>query len=220
MMYKHISILGVKNLNFLFSYVFLGVSLAAPIGPVNAGQIDRGIKGGFLHAWLFGLGATTADVVYMVLVYLGFVNFLQIPTVKMFLWFFGFFVLVYTGIESLMAAKKHTFTTSRVNLRYSKSYFSGFFMSLLNPLSILFWIGIYGAILANTTIGSGGTQLLICSAAILSGVLLWDLTMAMFASVLRRYLTTTLLAVISTISGISLILFGLYFGYQGFLLLL
>ncbi len=206
-------------MNSLFSYVFLGVSLAAPIGPVNAGQIDKGIKGGFLHAWLFGLGATTADVVYMLLVYLGFVNLLQISIVKTFLWLFGFFVLVYTGIESLLSAKSHTFTGGRGSLRYSKSYLSGFLMSLLNPLSILFWIGIYGSILANTVISDNGHPLFIYSAAILLGVLLWDFTMAIFASFLRKYLTNNLLATISVISGISLILFGLYFGYQGIKLL-
>lgn len=202
-------------LNSLFSYVFLGVSLAAPIGPVNAGQIDRGIKGGFFHAWLFGLGATTADVLYMCLVYLGFVNILQISIVQTFLWLFGFFVLVYTGVESLLSAKKHTMVNGRGSIRYSKSYFSGFFMSLLNPLSILFWIGIYGSILANTVLTNSDKHLVIYSAAILIGVLLWDFMMAILSSVLRKYLTPTLLTTISLISGISLIVFGLYFGYQG-----
>jgi len=202
-------------LNSLFSYVFLGVSLAAPIGPVNAGQIDRGIKGGFFHAWLFGLGATTADVLYMCLVYLGFVNILQISVVQTFLWLFGFFVLVYTGIESLLSAKKHTMVNGRGSIRFSKSYFSGFFMSLLNPLSILFWIGIYGSILANTVLTNSDKYLVIYSAAILIGVLLWDFMMAILSSVLRKYLTPSLLTTISLISGISLIVFGLYFGYQG-----
>ncbi len=36
------------------SYILLGVSLAAPIGPVNAAQIDKGLKHGFLHSWLVG----------------------------------------------------------------------------------------------------------------------------------------------------------------------
>lgn len=202
-------------LNSLFSYVFLGVSLAAPIGPVNAGQIDRGIKGGFFHAWLFGLGATTADVLYMCLVYLGFVNILQISVVQTFLWLFGFFVLVYTGIESLLSAKKHTMVNGRGSIRFSKSYFSGFFMSLLNPLSILFWIGIYGSILSNTVLTNSDKYLVIYSAAILIGVLLWDFMMAILSSVLRKYLTPSLLTTISLISGISLIVFGLYFGYQG-----
>lgn len=53
----------------LLSYVLLGLSLAAPIGPVNAAQL--GIKFGFLHAWLVGVGAVLADGVYMLIVYLG-----------------------------------------------------------------------------------------------------------------------------------------------------
>ncbi len=93
-------------MNIIFSYIFLGLSLAAPIGPINAAQIDKGIKGGFLNAWLVGLGATMADIVYMLLVYLGLVHFLEIPFMKAFLWLFGFFVLVYTGIESLISAGK------------------------------------------------------------------------------------------------------------------
>ncbi|HZH62652.1 MAG TPA: LysE family transporter, partial [Metabacillus sp.] len=111
--------------------------------------------------------------------------------------------------------KKHTMVNGRGSIRYSKSYFSGFFMSLLNPLSILFWIGIYGSILANTVLTNSDKHLVIYSAAILIGVLLWDFMMAILSSVLRKYLTPTLLTTISLISGISLIVFGLYFGYQG-----
>lgn len=49
-------------MNSIVAYIFLGVSLAAPIGPVNAAQLDTGIKNGFFHAWIFGIGALTADV--------------------------------------------------------------------------------------------------------------------------------------------------------------
>jgi len=82
----------------LFSYVLLGLSLAAPIGPVNAAQLDRGIKYGFLHAWLVGVGAVLADGVYMLIVYLGLVSFINTPFIQTFLWLFGCFVLLYTGI--------------------------------------------------------------------------------------------------------------------------
>ena len=67
---------------------------------------DRGMKGGFFHAWLFGLGAVTADVLYMALIYFGVAQFLTAPFLKTFLWLFGFFVLTYTGIESLVKAKE------------------------------------------------------------------------------------------------------------------
>lgn len=74
-------------------YVFLGLSLAAPIGPVNAAQLDKGIKSGFFHAWLVGLGAVTADAVYMAAVFFGMVHILEIPFVKnvsLVFWFFCF----------------------------------------------------------------------------------------------------------------------------------
>lgn len=113
-------------LNIFLSYVFLGLSLAAPVGPVNAAQIDRGMKGGFFHAWLFGLGAVTADVLYMALIYFGVAQFLTAPFLKTFLWLFGFFVLTYTGIESLVKAKEVSLMRGAGEKgSYRKSFLSG-----------------------------------------------------------------------------------------------
>ncbi|MFC0274407.1 LysE family transporter [Metabacillus herbersteinensis] len=196
------------------SYIFLGLSLAAPIGPINAAQLDRGIKGGFFHAWLVGLGAMIADAIYMVLVYLGVVHFLETPFMQTFLWLFGFFVLVYTGIESMIGAGKITRSKGQFSESLTRSFFAGFFMSLSSPLTILFWLGIYGSALANMTTSYGMNQLLLCSGAILFGVLIWDVTMACVASSFRRYLTNKLLVGISVLSGLSLIGFGIYFGVQ------
>lgn len=201
-------------MSLIFSYIFLGISLAAPIGPVNAAQFDRGIKGGFLNAWLVGLGATLADIIYMLFVYLGLVHFLEIPILKTFLWLFGFFVLVYTGVESLLGAGKISMSNQRTSPTYSKSFFSGFFMSLANPLTIMFWLGIYGAVLANAKASFSTNQLIVYSLAIIFGLLIWDVTMACVASTFRKFLTNNLLTAISIISGFSLIGFGLYFGYQ------
>ncbi|WP_088035536.1 LysE family translocator [Evansella clarkii] len=198
-----------------FTYVFLGLSLAAPIGPVNAAQLDRGIKNGFFHAWLVGLGATVADGLYMLLVYLGVVHLVEIPFVQSFLWLFGFFVLVYTGIESLNGAGKIKLAGRRdAGEPYAKSFFSGFFMSLFNPLTILFWLGIFGSVLAKTLTSYGPEQVIIYICAIFLGITIWDFTMAGFASTLRRFLTERLLRGISVMSGLSLIGFGVYFGIQ------
>lgn len=91
-----------------FSYMLLGLSLAAPIGPINAAQLDKGIKNGFLHAWFLGIGATSVDALYMLVVYFGSVHFLSSDFMKTFLFSFGCFVLIYTGIEGLMSAGKIT----------------------------------------------------------------------------------------------------------------
>ncbi|MED1468801.1 LysE family translocator [Bacillus salipaludis] len=206
-------------MNIFLSYILLGLSLAAPIGPINAAQIDRGIRSGFMHSWLIGVGAVVADGVYMLIVYIGVVQFLEAPIVQTFLWLFGCFVLVYTGIESILKAGTLSLEYTRKKEPLIKSFFSGFFMSISNPLTILFWLGIYGSVLAKTAATSTNGELIIYSTAIFIGLLLWDITMAGVSSSFRNFLTSRLLVMISLLSGLSLIGFGLYFGFQAFQIL-
>ncbi|GHH97684.1 LysE family transporter [Neobacillus kokaensis] len=203
-------------MNVFISYILLGLSLAAPIGPVNAAQIDRGIRSGFMHSWLVGVGAVVADGIYMLIVYIGVVKFLQTEFMQTFLWLFGFFVLIYTGVETIMNAGKVHLEYARSKEPLYKSFFTGFFMSISNPLTILFWLGIYGSVLAKTAATYETPQLVLYSSAIFIGLLIWDITMASVASSFRNYLTSRLLVTISLFSGASLIGFGIYFGIQAF----
>ncbi|KQL53037.1 amino acid transporter [Heyndrickxia shackletonii] len=199
----------------LLSYVFLGLSLAAPIGPVNSAQIDKGIKNGFLHAWIVGAGAVTADGIFMAIVYLGFTHFINIPIIQVFLWLFGAFVLIYTGIESITSGKKLTINQTRNKDSLLSCYLTGFFMSITNPLSIMFWIGIYGSVLAKVATNYGHIETIICTSMIFLGLTLWDVIMAILSSGSRKFLHTNFLKIISYLSGISMIAFGIYFGSQG-----
>lgn len=201
-------------MGIFFSYIFLGLSLAAPIGPINAAQLDKALKFGFLHSWFVGLGAILADGIYMLVVYLGVVQFLDTPFMQTLLWSFGCFVLIYTGIESMVSAGNVQVTTKKNNASLSKSFFSGFFMSISNPLTILFWLGIYGSILAKTISENDNMHIALYSFAIFLGLLLWDVTMALTASSFKKFVAGKLLVAISFISGLSLIGFGLYFGIQ------
>lgn len=211
---------GDRDMTAFISYVFLGLSLAAPIGPINAAQLDKGIKNGFFHAWMVGVGAVVADAIYMLIVYFGVNQFITTPFMKTFLWLFGSFVLIYSGVESLFNIGKIVISNKRERESVAKSFISGFLMSLLNPLSILFWLGIYGSVLAQITATHRTEELVLYSLAIFTGLLLWDVTMAAIASGFRRYLTTRLLSFVSLLSGLSLVGFGVYFGLQGIKMLL
>jgi L-lysine exporter family protein LysE/ArgO len=203
-------------MNILISHFFLGLSLAAPIGPVNAAQLDRGIRNGFMNAWLVGIGALLADGVFMLLVYFGVIHFLNIPFMQTFLWLFGFFVLTYIGVESLISFGKMDSQNRSSNESQLKSFSAGFLISISNPLSILFWLGIYGSVLADMIAKYNAREVFIYSSTIMAGIMLWDIFMALVASVFRRFLTDRLLALISIISGLSLIGFGLYFGLEAY----
>ena len=201
--------------HIMFSYFLLGITLAAPIGPVNSARIDKGIKNGFFHAWVVGIGSMIADGIFMLLVYLGFVQFITIPYVQIFLWLFGGFVLIYTGVESMMRVNKLSLDDYRTKESLSKSFLTGFIMSITSPLSILFWIGIYGSVLAKTVSTSGTTSLIVYSSMIFLGLTFWDLAVAFLTTGFRRFLNDTSLKCISAISGLSLLGFGAYFAYQG-----
>ena len=207
-------------MNSIFAYVFLGISLASPVGPVNAAQLNTGIKNGFFHAWIFGFGALIADILYMVLVYFGVGQFIDSPYIKILLWSFGCFVLTYTGIESIVTLHKiklNTHKEKRTRIRQSLS--SGFLLSLLNPLTILFWLGIFGSVLAEASQKHTDSQLIMYSFAIIGGIILWDTFMAFLSSGARKFLSTNFLVIISLISSLSMLGFGIYFGIKAYQLL-
>ncbi|MBC6972789.1 LysE family transporter [Bacillus sp. Xin] len=201
-------------MSIFLSYVFLGLSLSAPIGPINAAQLEKGIRSGFFHAWILGIGALIADILYMILIYLGIIHFLERDVIKLFLWSFGAFVLIYTGIESLKGANQISITNTKNDESIIRTFFSGFFMSLSNPLTILFWLGIFGSILAKAATSYSKEQLLLYSLGIVLGIFLWDITMASTSSIFRKMLNVRILSLITVISGISLIIYGVYFAFQ------
>ena len=204
-------------MNSLFTYFFLGVSLAAPIGPVKATLLNKGIKDGFFHAWFFGLGAIATDILYMLMVYFGVAQFIDSPFMKTFLWSFGFFVLMYTGIENLLTL--HTISMDskyRKTVRLRQSFLSGLLMAFLNPLTILFWLGIYGSILVSGGGTLTGIEIIFFSITILLGITLVDLIMSTISSGSRKVLSTSFLKKVSLISSLSMIGFGIYFGIQAY----
>lgn len=134
----------------IFSYILLGISLSAPVGPINVAQINKGIKNGFLSAWLVGVGAMSAGVVMMFLIYFGISTYLTTPIAQLCIWIFGFVTMIYLGYESMKEATKQVqYISSGEKEHPLKSFLSGFAIAISNPLNIIFWIGIYGSVLTS-----------------------------------------------------------------------
>jgi len=196
-------------------YVLLGLSLAAPMGPINAAVINRGLRDGFSYAWLLALGAMLADIVYILFVYFGLVSFIKTPIIQTFLWLFGGFVLIYSGVEGFIKTSAALTRNKKEKKSIVWSFLSGFMMSFMNPLSIIFWLGIYGSVLASTITKYGTSKLVFYTGCILLGVAVWDFFVSLLSSFFRNFVSEHIIQLISKISACGLILFGLYFGYHG-----
>ncbi|PFZ06452.1 lysine transporter LysE [Bacillus pseudomycoides] len=199
----------------IFSYLLLGISLSAPVGPINVAQINKGIKHGFLSAWLVGVGAMSADVIMMLLIYFGVSVYLTTPGAKLIIWIFGFFTLLYLGYESIKNASKQVESKGNGEREHPmKSFASGFLIAISNPLNIIFWIGIYGAVLTSAISAVGKEQALLYSITIFVGIMIWDLFMATSIHFGRRFVNNCMMKWISIFAGIVLVGFGMYFGYE------
>lgn len=203
------------SLDTLAGYIFLGLSLAAPIGPVNAARIEKGIKNGFLHSWMVGIGGMLADATFMLGVYFGLNRFIEAPFIQSFLWLFGAFVLLYSGVEAMTKASRFSIDETRKKDSLKHCFFTGYLMSISNPMSMLFWLGIYGSIMVKTVQSTTTEEFFLYTSMIFVGLTMWDLFVAGLTSGSRRFLTRTTLKVIAILSGLSLIVFGLYFAVHG-----
>ncbi|HEV8121390.1 MAG TPA: LysE family transporter, partial [Candidatus Polarisedimenticolia bacterium] len=88
----------------LLSGIALGLSIAAPIGPVNVAMIQRGLQQGFGGAFLLGVGSTAADLIYILLAYAGADPLAHLSWARLLLFLAGAVVMGWLGFGALQAA--------------------------------------------------------------------------------------------------------------------
>ena len=109
-------------MGIFLSYVFLGLSLSAPMGYINAAQLEKGIRSGFscLDPWYRSL--TCRCYLHGTYLFRGN-SFPRKDIIKLFLWSFGAFVLIYTGIESLKMRIKLALVIREMMIQLLKAFF-------------------------------------------------------------------------------------------------
>lgn len=199
--------------------IILGISLAAPIGPVNIEVIRRGLKYGFWSAFLLSLGAAAADSTYLIVIYFGFYNWVNIPAVKTLIWLLGSIVLLYLGYLNIREHFENV-DFRNVNPKTGKNYpfVAGYLITLSNPMTIVWWLGIFGAIMTSSVQNaSSKTVALLNSLTIIIGVILWFFTLSLLLHWGKRFVNEKMMKAVSTAAGLVLVGFGLYFGYNAIL---
>jgi len=128
--------------SILQGFVF-GLGAAVPIGPINILIMDRALQN-YKSAVAIGAGALTADITYLVLILLGLVTFFNHPIFLDFLSVFGSGFLLFIAYMIFKGRdKKLNKTTTTVDGKtIFKSYIGGFFLTLLNPYTIAFWLSV------------------------------------------------------------------------------
>ena len=193
----------------------VGVALAAPIGPINIEIIRRGIRDGFLHGWLVGLGALSADTVYAMVIVSGLASFAGNEQIRLVLYVAGGLMLTWVGWASVKTALRGIEgRADDVPKPRGRSYLTGLLMAAFNPMGIVYWLTVGAGLAADAVsrVGQSGAPVLVIGVTV--GILLWVSTLSVIAQVSRRFVTGHGMRWVTGVSGAIIIAFGLFFFVQ------
>jgi len=199
----------------LLQNVLLGLTLAAPIGPVNLEIIKRGLNSGFRQALLTGTGAMSADATYLTLIFFGLISFFEIVSLKIALGLFGSLILIYLGV---LSAKQYLdpspVSPNRPAPLLKSPFITGYVLAISSPMTIVWWTGVFGALLASQTNQRTNLSAFLSCLSILLGCFLWVLFLAIVLHYGKKMINEKIISRISLVAGLCLIIFGIYFLYR------
>jgi threonine/homoserine/homoserine lactone efflux protein len=196
-------------LEVLVSGWMIGIAIALPVGPVITELIRRGLQGGFLQAWLVGLGAAAAHAILVTLTLLGVVALLDRPVWHTLLGTAGILVLAYLGLDAIRSSTLSPDASAQA--RAGHPFLVGFGIGIANPITLLWFLTVGGALIVSHGGGSGALAVAF-SLSFVVGVLSWDTVVAWLAGRGRRWMGPRTLKTLNLAAGV------IFFGFAARLL--
>jgi threonine/homoserine/homoserine lactone efflux protein len=186
----------------------LGLAIAAAPGPIFFLCLRRTLVKGWLNGLVSGFGVATADGFYAALGVFGVGAIATLLTgERRWLALAGGVLLVAVGARIVLDRPKTTETASGNGAGLGWAYLSTLGLTITNPATILS----FAALAA--TLGAGISGGYLRPALLVVGVLLgsatWWCVLAALAAGLRTRITPRVVRVISTVSGLAIMVLGL-----------
>lgn len=197
------------DLSLLLQAALIGLSIAAPVGPIALLIMQRTLTRGFAFGAASGLGAALADALYGAAAGFGFVAASdQLASLSQWLSLVGALFLAYLGLKALAARPADKAAETKVaGGSLLVAFASTLLLTLTNPMTILAFLAVFASL--GVAAGEGSD---VAAATVVLGVflgsLLWQTSLAFAASLGRRYMTEHLLLWINRGSGLLLLGFA------------
>jgi threonine/homoserine/homoserine lactone efflux protein len=191
---------------FLRGFI-IGLSIAAPVGPIGVLCIRRTLAEGRLNGFLSGLGAATADMFYGAVAAFGltFITDLLVGQAN-WLRLIGGMFLLYLGYKTLLAKPaERAAQASRTGL--FGAYLSTFFLTITNPMTILSFVAIFAALRLGDSSGDYASAAFMVLGVFL-GSAAWWLGLSFGVGLLREKFRPDWMVWVNRISGLIIITFG------------
>ncbi len=200
------------------SGIFIGVVVAAPVGPVNLICIRRTLAFGRLDGFLSGTGAAIGDGVFAIVVAFGLTavsTFIQ--GYAGVLQTFGGILLVGMGIHTYFDDPRALATVTDPNVRLPGRVIGGgvgtaiastFLLTISNPATMLGFFAIFSGMGKGLTEGASYFSASVLVGSVVAGSALWWLALTSIMGMFKSRLSATRLRQINQVSGVVVAGFG------------
>ena len=206
----------MHNITLLISGLILGWSVAIPMGVINLEMIRRTLSLGLRYGLGLGLGASVADLTYLILLTLGLLHFLEQPTLLKIIGIAGSLFITYLAIGILRSKPQTNNLQTTARPKLLKSITDGYMMAALNPFNILFWAAIIG-MQAQHAVGHGSRAVLYTGVGLLIGTLTWVIFINYLVYCFRQRFSMRGIRLLNIFGGLLLLGFAAWSLYQAVL---
>jgi len=198
---------------FISSFV-LAIAFCAPPGVITAETVRRGAARGFIPALFVQFGSLVGDTTWAIIALTGLAFIIQNNVAKGILSLVGILLMLKLAWDAFKDALhgKELDTTSSTSSR--GDFANGAFLSLGNPLNIVFWTGLGTTVFTSISDGPQPIHFIIFFAGFLGGAVLWCFFMAALVAWGRRFVTPTFFRWVNLTCGMALGLFAFRLGWQ------
>lgn len=188
----------------------IGVAVAAPMGPVNIMVIHRGVRHGFLSAFVAGLGAVAGDTLFAAIAAFGLTSVSDLITGHLTLIkIIGGLLLIGFGL-SVMPREPRPEEGEEEDVRPSMpgAAMSSFVMCVTNPALLLGFAAVFSGLDEIGRAPDNYKSALELTLGVLAGGILWWFLLATVVARFRHRITVPWLRSINIVAGVALTIFG------------
>jgi threonine/homoserine/homoserine lactone efflux protein len=193
--------------------IIVGILIAAPVGPVNVLCIQRAIERGFWGGIAAGMGSVMGDALIALCAGFGVGAVLgAVHTHRAVIQVCGGLALMAFGARLYLAAPRLRMVSERDASTTSLKDFAWdipqtFFLTITNPGAVLGLFAVFGGVSTFVEVHSS-IDVLLLVAAIVSGSMLWWITLSNLIGRYRHQIDLRTLNFINRIAGVLLAVFG------------
>jgi chemosensory pili system protein ChpE len=198
----------------LVSSFILAISFCAPPGIITAETIRRGSARGFIPALYVQFGSLVGDTTWAVIALTGLAFLIQNPIAKIILSLTGIALMLKLAWDAFKDARDNKGLDIFASASPRGDFASGAFLSLGNPMNIVFWTGLGTTVFAAISGGPQPIHFVTFFAGFLAGAILWCFVMAGLVSWGKQWITQDFFRWVNVVCAIVLVYFALQLGIQ------